>query len=135
MCTTAGKKTLMAVVLLAVISVFSGGSSCFALDVEDASITTQIINRSAIDSLNTVPANVDKLYCYTRIVGAEEDTWVTHVWYCGDKELARVRLAVNSSDWRTWSSKRIMPQWKGAWRVEILDADGQMLLIVPFSIF
>lgn len=109
--------------------------SVYALEVEDASITTQIVKRSPIDSLNTVPADVDKLYCFTRITGATEDTWVTHVWYCEDKELTRVRLPVNSLNWRTWSSKRVMPQWKGAWRVEVLDNEGQALLIVPFSIF
>ncbi len=133
---TAGNELLIIVLtVLVVMAGVLGGSSCFALEIEDASITTQIINRSATDSLNTVPANVDKLYCYTRIVGAEEDTWITHVWYCGEKELARVRLAVSSSDWRTWSSKRIIPQWKGLWRVEVLDAEGQPLMIVPFSIF
>ncbi|OEU72322.1 MAG: hypothetical protein BA874_09580 [Desulfuromonadales bacterium C00003068] len=110
-------------------------SSVHALEVEDASITTQIVKRAPIDSLNTVPADVDKLYCFTRITGASEDTWVTHVWYCEDKELTRVRLPVNSLNWRTWSSKRVMPQWKGAWRVEVLDNEGQALLIVPFSIF
>ncbi len=110
-------------------------SSVHALEVEDASITTQIVKRAPIDSLNTVPADVDKLYCFTRITGATEDTWVTHVWYCEDKELTRVRLPVKSLNWRTWSSKRVMPQWKGAWRVEVLDNEGQALLIVPFSIF
>lgn len=110
-------------------------SSAHALEVEDATITTQIVKRSPIDSLNTVPADVDKLYCFTRITGATQDTWVTHVWYCEDKELTRVRLPVNSLNWRTWSSKRVMPQWKGAWRVEVLDNEGHVLLIVPFSIF
>lgn len=110
-------------------------SSVHALEVEDASITTQIVKRAPIDSLNTVPADVDKLYCFTRITGATEDTWVTHVWYCEDKELTRVRLPVNSLNWRTWSSKRVLPQWKGAWRVEVLNNEGQTLLIIPFSIF
>ncbi|MEA3466512.1 MAG: DUF2914 domain-containing protein [Thermodesulfobacteriota bacterium] len=113
--------------------VFVAGAQ--ALEVEDVSITTRIVNRAPVDSLNTVPANVDKLYCYTRIIGATEDTWITHVWYCKDKELARVRLSVDSSNWRTWSSKRVLSQWKGTWRVEVLDAEGQVLLIVPFSIF
>lgn len=110
-------------------------SSVHALNVEDASITTKIVKRAPIDSLNTVPVDVDKLYCFTRITGATEDTWITHVWYCEDKELARVRLPVNSLNWRTWSSKRVLPQWKGAWRVEVLDNEGQTLLIIPFSIF
>lgn len=109
--------------------------SVHAIEINDASITTQIVKRAPIDSLNTVPADVDKLYCFTRVTGATEDTWITHVWYCEDKELTRVRLPVNSLNWRTWSSKRVMPQWKGSWRVEVLDSDGQTLLIVPFSIF
>ena len=67
--------------------------------------------------------------------GATDDTWITHVWYCEDQELARVRLPVRSSNWRTWSSKQILPQWKGAWRVEVLVENGEAILIVPFSIF
>lgn len=123
-------KTLVATVLVLVSCV-----AALALEVVDVSITTQIVNQQPLNSLNTVPAHVDKVYCFTRIVGATEDTWVTHVWYCEDKELARVQLPVNSFNWRTWSSKRILPHWKGAWRVEVLDADGQLLLIVPFSNF
>jgi hypothetical protein len=127
-------RIILVTLFLVLISAFCV-SGAEALEVADASISSQIINRLPADSLNTVPANVDKLYCYTRVTGAEEVTWITHVWYCGDKELARVRLAINSSDWRTWSSKRVLPQWKGSWRVEVLDAAGQPLLIVPFSIF
>ncbi|MDY0190519.1 MAG: DUF2914 domain-containing protein [Desulfuromonas sp.] len=133
---TAGRRVALTVASVFMVMIaLMWGTSSFAVEIVDASITTQIINRAATDSLNTVPANVDKLYCYTRVVGAEEDTWITHVWYFGDKELARVRLDVSSSDWRTWSSKRIIPQWKGLWRVEVLDATGQPVLIVPFSIF
>lgn len=121
--------------LLALLTVFGSAVFSWALEVEEASITTRIVNRAPLDSLNTVPAGVDQLYCFTRISGATDDTSITHVWYHNDTELARVSLPVRSSSWRTWSSKRILPQWKGAWRVEVLDADGQPLLIVPFSIF
>jgi len=122
-------------VILALTLLLLSVSSCLALEVVDASITTRIVNREPLDSLNTVPAGADELYCFTRVSGAAEDTWITHVWYCEDQELARVRLPVRSSNWRTWSSKRILPQWKGAWRVEVLDEHGEALLIVPFSIF
>ncbi len=125
---------MRSIVLAFILTVLSVTSS-LALDVVDASITTRIVNREPLDSLNTVPAGTDQLYCFTRINGATDDTWITHVWYCEDQELARVRLPVRSSNWRTWSSKRILPQWKGAWRVEVLDERGEPLLIVPFSIF
>ena len=117
-----------------VMMVVGSGVAC-ALEIEEATITTQIVNRAPLDSLNTVPAGIDQLYCFVHIIGATEDTWVTHVWYHEDQELARVRLPVRSSSWRTWSSKQIFSQWKGAWRVEVLNADGEPLLIVPFSIF
>lgn len=122
------------IALIGLLLMMSSGVAC-ALQVEQATITTQIVNRSPLDSLNTVPAGVDQLYCFVRVVGASDDTWVTHVWYLEDQELARVRLPVRSSNWRTWSSKQILPEWKGAWRVEVLDAEGAPLLIVPFSIF
>lgn len=105
-----------------------------ALEIADAAITSAIDERNPADSLNTVAQPVDKLFCFTRVVGAQEDTWITHVWYYEGKEMARVRLAVSSSNWRTWSSKKILPQWSGQWQVHILDAQGEARLIVPFML-
>jgi len=65
--------------------------------------------------------------CFTRIVGAEEPTKVSHVWFYGDEEMARVELAVNSASWRTWSSKKILESWMGSWRVEVQTGDGTVL--------
>ncbi|MFA5517517.1 MAG: DUF2914 domain-containing protein, partial [Desulfuromonadales bacterium] len=82
--------------------------------------------------VQTYPVNVDKIYCFTRLVGAEEDTTVTHVWYYGGEEMSRMTLPVRSSDWRTWSSKNILPEWTGDWRVEVLSAEGKLLMTLPF---
>ncbi len=129
-----GKIVILLVVVLLFLGTASVAVSANDLTIVDTSITTQISDRLPVDSLNTVSADVDKLYCYTRITGAVEDTWITHVWYYEDQELARVRLPINSSNWRTWSSKKVLPQWRGTWRVEILDATGQPILLVPFSV-
>ncbi|MBN2644354.1 MAG: DUF2914 domain-containing protein [Desulfuromonadaceae bacterium] len=109
-------------------------SSVAALEIADAVMTTDIRQRAPVDAINSVAAPADKLYCYTRVVGALEDTWISHVWYYEDQEVARVRLPVSSTNWRTWSSKRILPDWRGQWRVEVLDAADEPLLLVPFSI-
>jgi len=108
--------------------------SLHALDIADAAITSGIDDRNPVDSLNTVTRPVDQLFCFTRVVDAQDDTWITHVWYYEGKEMARVRLAVSSSNWRTWSSKKILPAWKGQWQVHILDEQGKARLIVPFMI-
>ncbi len=100
--------------------------------VEDATITTAIENQMPVDKIEVYPADYGKLFCFTRIVGAEQETEVTHVWYYQEDELARVTLPIGSSDWRTYSSKRFLPQWAGQWRVVILAEDGRELATVPF---
>lgn len=100
--------------------------------VADAVISTAIEEQMPVDRIDAYPADYGKLFCFTRIVGAEVATKVTHVWYYQDDELARVELSVGSADWRTYSSKRFLPQWAGQWRVEVLDEDGRLLATVPF---
>ena len=104
------------------------------IQVADATITTAIEQQMPVDSIDVYPADYGKLFCFTRILGAEQDTMVTHVWYYQDDELARVELQVGSSDWRTYSSKRFLPQWAGQWRVVVLAEDGQQLATVPFEL-
>ena len=67
-------------------------------------------------------------------MGAQDDTYVTHVWYFGDRERARIKLAVRSPNWRTNSSKKIQPHEIGDWHVDVVGADGQVLMTIPFTI-
>lgn len=104
------------------------------LQVEEAVVCTDVVDRQPVDSAVSFPVSTGRLYCYTRIVGAQEATQVAHVWYYGDEERARVTLAVNGSNWRTYSSKLIQAHEIGTWRVEVLDADGNNLETVQFEI-
>lgn len=124
---------LKKIILLTVVSLLLACSIAGAeIRVADAVITSAIEKQMPVDAIEVYPADYGKLFCFTRIVGAEEDTKVTHVWYYQDDELARVELSIGSADWRTYSSKRFLPQWAGQWRVVILAADGRELLNVPF---
>lgn len=105
-----------------------------SLKVAVGQITTAIEKQMPVDKITTFPADYGKLYCFTRIVGASKETHVTHVWYYQDTEMARVDLPVRSSDWRTYSSKRFLPQWFGQWQVKVLDADGNELAAIPFVV-
>ena len=104
------------------------------LRVADGAITSAIENQMPVDRIETYRADFGKLYCFTRISGAQEDTEVTHVWYYQDDELARVTLSVRSADWRTYSSKRFLPQWSGQWRVVVLDGEQNEIATIPFSL-
>jgi hypothetical protein len=77
---------------------------------------------------------VGKLYCFTKITGAQSPTHVTHVWSFDGTERARVELAVNAASWRTFSSKIIQAHELGAWRVEILDPEGSVLKTLEFEV-
>lgn len=77
---------------------------------------------------------VEKVYCYTRIIGAADTTSIFHVWYHDEVEKARVELTVRSADWRTWSSKKILESWTGIWRVDVLLEDGKLIRSKEFLV-
>jgi hypothetical protein len=68
------------------------------------------------------------------VAGAADTTAITQVWYYNDREIARVELAVKSASWRTWSSKKILPEWQGIWRVDVLSPDGEVLRSGSFAV-
>ena len=125
-------KKLLVLMIIAVVSVSFVQAE--DLKVVDGTITSAIEDQMPVDTIESYRADFGKLYCFTRIVGAEGDTEVTHVWYFQENELARVTLPVRSSDWRTYSSKRFLPQWAGEWSVVILDEEQNEIAAIPFRL-
>jgi hypothetical protein len=91
-------------------------------------------SRSLVGAAETFPADVDRVYCLTRIIGATTPTEIAHVWYHEGEMMARVDLSVGSADWRTYSSKAILPEWQGSWEVTVLDATGNIIGSGSFTI-
>jgi hypothetical protein len=79
-------------------------------------------------------STVEKVYCFVQVTGAADTTAITHVWYYNDREMSRVELPVKSANWRTWSSKKILPEWQGTWRVDVLAPGGEVLKSGSFAI-
>ena len=104
------------------------------IEVASAAICKNVVNREAVDIGTRFPNSVPRLYCFTRIVGADQPTEIVHVWNYGDVERARISLKVKSSNWRTYSSKAIQANETGAWRVDVLDAAGNLLKTINFEI-
>lgn len=116
------------------VGVFSLPSYAEELTIADGTITTAIEGLMPVDRIESHPAGFGKLYCYTRVTGAHADSQVTHVWYYQNNEMARVKLPVRSSDWRTYSSKRFLPQWRGEWEVVVLDDNQNEIARYPFRL-
>ena len=77
------------------------------LVLEEIHICTAVEDREPAGIGTAFPDDLDKLYCFTKITGAEDATNVYHVWYFGNDEIARVKLPVKAKSWRTWSSKKL----------------------------
>jgi hypothetical protein len=105
-----------------------------SLEVAVAAICQDVIDREPVDADISFPVSVGTLYCFTKITGAQSATSVTHVWYFGATERARVELAVSGVTWRTYSTKVIQAHEIGSWRVDVLDSAGTVLKELQFEI-
>lgn len=101
--------------------------------VRDA-VAAGISDREPVDEGQVFSPSLDRLYYFTEIQSQSPSTEITHVWYYGDREMARVALPVEGSRWRTWSSKQILPEWTGQWMVEAVTIDGTVVASQAFSV-
>ena len=129
------RRAMWSVALLMVLALSAPlGALAGEVTVLDAVLATGVENRQPVGSASTFPADVGRVYAYTRVVGAAGEGSLTHVWYYAGQVKAQVQLPVRSDDWRTWSSKTILPGWTGEWLVEVQGADGRVLASVPFQV-
>lgn len=127
------KKLIMVLSVFAVMVFAFPAFSNAALSVEAAAIATGVEDHAPVGVSDSFPYTIEKLYCYSKIVGAEADDYVEHRWYYGDTLMATVPLKLGGSNWRTYSSKRIIRTWQGEWRVEIVHA-GEAIKTLKFTI-
>jgi len=104
-----------------------------ALVLEEIQICTAVEDRQPSGVGTVFPDDLDKLYCFTKIGGAEDTTYIYHVWYFGNNEIARVKLPVKAKSWRTWSSKKLN-MLLGSGHVEIVTESGNILGKAEFEI-
>jgi len=104
------------------------------LSAKDSAVGTYVSDRAPYGTASQFSEGVHELFAFTRIVGAEINTQVTHKWYYGKQLMAEVQLRVSSDSWRTWSSKKIRADWTGAWRVDVIAEDGTWLDTIRFTV-
>jgi hypothetical protein len=104
-----------------------------ALVLEEIQFCKSVEDRQPFGVGTVFPDNLDKLYCFTKIGGAEGTTYVDHVWYFGNDEIASVQLPVKSKSWRTWSSKKLNMGF-GDGYVEVVSESGEILGRAEFKI-
>lgn len=91
-----------------------------------AAFASAIENREPIDKLTE--ASASKVYYFTELrdmAGKE----VTHRWEHNGKVMAEIPFKVGGNRWRVYSSKRMLPEWKGEWKASVVDTDGSVLSV------
>ena len=128
------KSMILIFSLLFFLTTFGSAQENANLEVKGMVFCTAVEDRQPVGADSLFFDTVERVYCFTRITGAEDTTSVSHIWYHGDEEMAAVDLAVRSKSWRTWSSKQIMKEWSGIWRVDVVSSDGKLLISKEFLV-
>lgn len=98
----------------------------------EISVGTGIENRELVGAAQTFQLGTGKVFCFSRVSNAAGSE-IEHVWYKGDTEVARVRLAVAGSPWRTYSSKNLGEDGAGEWRCDVVH-NGTVIQTARFSV-
>jgi hypothetical protein len=121
----------------------NAGASAQGLYVQEAMFTNvELVDRAPVSASGCTVAACSTRYAdtvgtvifWTRLAGGAPGRWVEHVWFHGENEIARVRQKVEGATWRTWTRKKILPEWTGDWRVEVRAEDGTLLAERFFTI-
>lgn len=78
--------------------------------------------------------NTGKISCYTSFEGVNDTTYIEHKWFRRNELVTSKRLTIKSPAWSTYSSIQLREADKGPWRVEIRDAQDQLIKTLRFSV-
>ncbi|WP_457640072.1 DUF2914 domain-containing protein [Persephonella sp.] len=120
--------------VIAVFLVLISVSFAQTVRVLDMQFAVAIQDREPIGISERFPPDIGKVYCWTKVSADNVPTKIYHVWYYNDREVARVELGITYSVFRTWSSKTILSQWVGTWKVVVEDENGNPVAEKSFEI-
>ena len=110
-----------ALVVMAPLTAFSAEA-----EVSRAQFTSSMLDREPTDELSAIALNTEKMFFFTELRNMDGTT-VTHRWSLNGAVMAEVSFNVRASRWRVYSSKTLLPEWRGDWVVDVLDDAGTVI--------
>jgi len=101
-----------------------------------AVLTTAVVNKEPVDVLASEVSQLDineQLLFFTELNNMKSQT-VFHRWFFENTLMAEVELNIFSMRYRTYSSKKIMTNQAGNWRVELVNSKQNILASKSFHI-
>jgi hypothetical protein len=126
--------TITVIILLSFSIAPAAEKNTSGISIQQGVICLDIVDRNPIGTGDIFTKEISKLFCFTKIVGAQNPTTVTHIWYLNGLLQSKVVLPVNSASWRTWSSVKMSPEKTGEWMVEVVSEDGVALESIIFLV-
>ena len=91
-------------------------------------------SKTPINEAVVFSADLGELFCFTNFEPVYEETVIIHRYYFKDKFSSRKRLKLYPPGWAVRSRIQLRETDKGPWRVDITDADGNIIHSIRFSI-
>lgn len=95
-------------------------------EVSRAQFTSAVLEREPTDNLSAINPDAEMVFFFTEMRNLDGAT-VTHRWSLNGTVMAEVSFKVRASRWRVYSSKNLLPEWRGNWVVDIVDETGTVL--------
>jgi hypothetical protein len=100
-----------------------------------AVLCEKVLNRTKpINEGVVFSSNLGSLVCFTDFDPVYENSVIYHRYYFKDKFVSEKTRKLKPPRWATYSQIDLRQSDKGPWRVEITDADGNILTTIRFSI-
>ena len=108
------------------------GSGPDTLSVKSLVLTTGVVERNPVDTVQTFSPADSEAFCHIRVRNSGQPTTVTFRWLRNNEEYFTFEARVGVSDnWRTYTSVTPRP---GNWTVQILDPAGNILKQKNFTV-
>jgi len=91
-----------------------------------AVLTSDVINRAPVDELSQISNDIEKIFFFTDLRDMSGHT-VKHRWERNGNIISEVEYNVRGPRWRVWSSKNMMPDWLGKWKVSVVNTVGDVI--------
>lgn len=127
---------LLSCLVCVLVLTVSSAAWAASMAVSEFVVTTKVSKGKPIDAVHRIShRSVTALYCYSRTTAKTADqASIKHVWQRDGKVVKEVVMATKARQWRAYSTMPIGRTSVGSWRVDLLDADGELVKTVEFQV-
>ncbi len=91
-----------------------------------SAFTREIDEREPTENLKNLTNESGQVKFFTELRDMSGQTAI-HRWEYEGKVVAEVEFNVKGPRWRVWSSKKLIPQWTGDWKVSVINGAGEVI--------